>query len=93
MSRNLHVELSDTHAILLDRLMSLCDLNKKEVVENALMLLGWATSEAAKGLSIASVDEKRKVYKEIQTPALQSARLRAERMAEAAERQAAATAG
>jgi hypothetical protein len=92
MSRNLHVELSDTHAVLLERLMDLCDLKKKEVIEDALMLLGWATSEAAKGFSIASVDEKRNVYKEIRTPALQSARLRAERF-EVTEKRKAASAG
>ena len=75
----LNLDLSDTHELLLERIMKLCDLKqKKEAVENALLLLGWAAGETAKGLSIASVDEERKVYKEIQTPALASARLKAE---------------
>jgi hypothetical protein len=75
----LNLDLSETHEILLERIMKLCDLKqKKEVVENALLLLGWAAAESAKGLSIASVDEERKLYREIQTPALSSARLKAE---------------
>lgn len=79
----LNLDLSDTHEKLLERIMEICDLKqKKEVVENALLLLGWAAGESAKGRSIASFDEARKVYKEIQTPALSSARLKAEMLEE-----------
>jgi hypothetical protein len=78
MSR-LHLDLSDSHDVLIQRLMHVCDLQtKKEVIENALVLLGWAASEAAKGLQIASINEDRKVYREVQTPALQKAALKAE---------------
>jgi hypothetical protein len=70
--------LSETQEALLKQVMSLCDLSsKKEAVENALTLLGWAAIESAKGHSIASVDEKRKSYQEITTPALQNARMKA----------------
>jgi hypothetical protein len=75
----LNLDLSDTQEALLKRVMQLCDLSqKKDAVENALLLLGWAAAESAKGLSIASVDDGRKLYREIQTPALNSARLKAE---------------
>jgi hypothetical protein len=77
----LQLDLSDSHDRLLVRLMELCDLStKKDVVENALLLLGWAAGEAAKGLSIAAVDENRKVYKEVQTPALEGAKGSRERL-------------
>ena len=74
MSR-LQVELSESHEKLLNRLMPLCDLaTKKDVIENALLLLGWAAGQSSKGLSIAAVDESRKVYRELQMPALEGAR-------------------
>jgi len=38
------------------------------------MLLGWAASEAQHGLIIAAIDEKRNVFKELQTPALMAAK-------------------
>src|SRR5262249_10139186 len=76
---HLHLELSASHDALVEKLGEICDLKtKKDIVENALMLLGWAASEAANGLSIAAVDEKRSLYREVETPALQNARLRAE---------------
>jgi hypothetical protein len=67
----LQLDLSDTHNDLVVKLMDICDLQtKKDVVENALMLLAWAAKEAQRGLMIAAVDEEHKFYKEIQTPAL-----------------------
>ena len=85
--------LSDTQDALLDDLKKLCDLgSKKDVVENALMLLGWAATEAAKGLSIASIDESRRVFREVETPALQGARKRAEILRKMAAAQPAAAA-
>jgi hypothetical protein len=83
MPNHLHLDLSDTNDLLVKKLMDICDLKtKKDVVENALLLLGWASTEAAKGLSIASVDEERKVYREVQTPALQNAQMRAEQLSQ-----------
>ena len=73
----LQLDLSDTTSTLIDQLMELCDLKtKKDVVENAVLLLGWAASEVNAGRSIAAIDEKRKIYKEIHTPALEGARLK-----------------
>jgi len=82
----LQLELSESHERLLNKLMDVCDLStKKDVVENALLLLGWAAEKSAQGLSIAAVDEKRKIYKEVQTPALEGARTSAERHRELVE--------
>ena len=78
----LQVDLSDSHDMLIERLQELCDLTtKKDVIENALLLLGWAAGESSKGLSIAAIDEDRKVYKEVNTPALEGAKSSAERLA------------
>jgi hypothetical protein len=83
----LNLDLSDTHEKLLERIMEICDLKqKKDAVENALLLLGWAATESAKGRSIASVDDARKVYREIQTPALTSANLKAQMLREREEK-------
>ena len=76
----LQLDLSDTNVKLLDKLMVLCDLKtKKDVVENGLMLLGWAAEQSSKGLAIAAVDEDRKIYREVTTPALEGARASADR--------------
>jgi len=71
----LQLDLSKTHDELITTLMEMCDLHtKKDVIENALMLLGWAAKETQRGFMIAAVDEESKTYKEIQTPALIGAR-------------------
>jgi len=76
----LQLDLSESHDLLIQRLMDLCDLStKKDVIENALLLLGWAANETRRGLSIAAVDEDRKLYKEVHMPALEGARLSIER--------------
>jgi hypothetical protein len=70
----LQLDLSETHDEVITMLMEKCDLRtKKDVVENALILLGWAATEAQHGHIIAAVDEKRQVFKELQTPALMGA--------------------
>ena len=77
----LQLDLSDTSDSLIKKLMPLCDLkSKKDVVENALTLLGWAASESSNGFVIAAIDENRKVYKEITAPALEGAKGYAERL-------------
>ena len=71
----LQLDLSDTQDELITELMAVCDLRtKKDVIENALMLLGWAATEVQRGLLIAAIDDTNKVYKEIETPALMGAR-------------------
>lgn len=77
----LQLNLSDTSENLIARLMPLCDLRTKtDVVENALMLLGWAATEVSQGRTIAAIDEKSNLFKEISTPALEGARGFKERM-------------
>jgi hypothetical protein len=76
----LQLDLSQTSDALIEKLMPLCDLKtKKDVIENALMLLGWAAAESRNGLSIAAIDLDRKIYKEINTPALEGAKTFEER--------------
>ncbi len=71
----LQLDLTKTQDEMVTTLMEVCDLRtKKDVIENALMLLAWAATEAKRGLMIAAVDEAGKTYKEIQTPALMGAR-------------------
>ena len=71
----LQLDLSDTSDALIERLIPMCDLRtKKDVIENALMLLGWAAAESSNGRTIAAVDEREKVFKEINTPALEGAK-------------------
>jgi hypothetical protein len=71
----LQLDLSDTTDEVINTLMEVCDLRtKKDVIENALMLLGWAANEAQHGYSIAAIDEKNQVFKEVQTPALMGAK-------------------
>jgi Arc/MetJ family transcription regulator len=78
----LQLDLSDTDDELISRLIDICDLStKKDVVQNALMMLGWAATEVQHGRGIAAVDEANKVYKELQTPALLGARHWRERVA------------
>jgi hypothetical protein len=56
----LQLNLSDTSENLISRLMPLCDLRTKtDVVENALMLLGWAATEASQGRTIAALEGAR----------------------------------
>lgn len=43
---------------------------RKDLLNNALTLLEWATKEREKGRSIASVDEPNKFYKELVMPCL-----------------------
>jgi hypothetical protein len=74
-----NLDLSPQHEALITHVMEMSALkSKKDVIENALTLMGWAVAASAKGLSIASVDDERKIYREIQTPALVNARLQAQ---------------
>ena len=44
------------------------------VVEEAIVLLGWAVGEIASGRKIGAYDEKRQVLSEITSPALERAK-------------------
>ncbi|MDJ0920576.1 MAG: hypothetical protein QNI84_05570 [Henriciella sp.] len=73
-SNRLQLELSDTYTQMIERLIPLCDLRtKKDVVENALTLLGWAAAEASKGRSIASIDDSEETVREFSSTALEGA--------------------
>jgi len=74
MASRLQMNLTSIQADLLQEIQEQCHLNKTEVVENALMLLGWAVNEKRDGRTIASVDERRRVFKEISLPALMRVR-------------------
>jgi hypothetical protein len=68
-------ELSPTQSQLLEQLMRECDLpTKKAVVENALVMMGWAVREIKGGRVIAAVDESDKLYRELTMPALEAVR-------------------
>jgi hypothetical protein len=54
-----------------------------QVIEESLVLMGWAAAEAAKGRKIGAYDEEREVLREITSPALEKARLSQEKIAAA----------
>ena len=73
-------DLSLAQSQLLEQLMAECDLpTKKAVLENALVILGWAVRETKEGRSIAAVHEAKKVYRELTMPALEAVRHKAQR--------------
>lgn len=83
----LQLDLSETSDALIERVMELCDLKtKKDAVENALMLLGWAAANVSQGHTIAAIDKDRKVFREINSPALEGAAYYPERMQNAARK-------
>ncbi len=45
----------------------------KELFNNALALLDWATQKVMRGLVVGSMDERNKSYAELQMPALRHA--------------------
>ncbi|MBL8905651.1 MAG: hypothetical protein JNM20_03130 [Rhizobiales bacterium] len=78
----LQLELSDTYEALVEKLQPLCDLQtKKDVIENALVILGWAATETSRGLTIAAIDQDQRIFKEIHTAALEGAKTFAARNA------------
>ena len=78
MSTRLQVTVDDEDLELIDTIRQLCKLDKSEVVQEALVLLGWAAVEASKGMAISAVDEPNNRFKEVETKALQRARRAAE---------------
>jgi len=60
---------------MMDRIREISGLKTEtSVMEEALVLFAWATSEAAKGHAIGAYDDERNVLREITSPALQRAR-------------------
>ncbi|MEQ8824259.1 MAG: hypothetical protein RIC14_07785 [Filomicrobium sp.] len=67
----LQLELSKEASDEMSNLMNRCGLaTRKDLINNALVLLRWAVDEVEKGGSISSVDPINKSYTEIKTPAL-----------------------
>lgn len=64
----------------LNEMERLCELgglsSKKELLNNALTLLKWAVRQKQQGFSIASVDEKGDVHRELEMPYLESVGLK-----------------
>jgi len=68
-------EFSDHYIELLARLKDMCGLRSEtSVVEEGLVLLGWAVGEVAKGNVIGAYDEKNGKLREITSTALVKAR-------------------
>jgi hypothetical protein len=71
----LQVTLDKEDMELIETIQQLCKLDSKsEVVQEALVLLGWAANEASKGMAISSVDVPNNRFKEVETKALLRAR-------------------
>ena len=67
----LQLDLSEAKVRDLDRIMEECNIStRKELFNNALTLLEWAVGERKRGNTIASVDEERKTFRELQMPIL-----------------------
>jgi uncharacterized protein YwlG (UPF0340 family) len=64
-------DFTERHNELLKELRIVCDLKHEvNVVEEALVLLGWAIGEVRQGRKIGTFDEKEKILREISTTAL-----------------------
>jgi hypothetical protein len=80
-------EIDQEHMNELESLMKLGGLKtKKELLNNALTLLRWAVKQTGRGSTIAAIDERDGVYKELSMPFLDaiaaSGKLTALRVAE-----------
>lgn len=74
-TERLQIELNSEKAREIEDLMRQARVRtKKEFVNSALTLLKWAIKERRAGRIIASVDENRNVYKELEMPILSEVR-------------------
>ena len=72
----LQIDMPDHRIKALEQLMEDCGLaTKKDVVNNALTLFQWAVDEKKRGNAIASLDQQKEVYRELQMPALNAVRV------------------
>jgi hypothetical protein len=75
-------DFTERYAELLKELKSVCGLKSEvNVIEEALVLLGWAAGEVRKGHTIGAFDEGHKVLREISTTALLNAKRHKEAVA------------
>jgi len=63
------MDAHQTRDKLIEDLSQLCNLDRDAIIDNALMLLGFAVTEIIGGRIIASVNESQKIYKEVKIPA------------------------
>jgi hypothetical protein len=69
----IQIDISEEQLSELETLMGECGFStKKELFDNAIALLKWATKKAKKGLVVASINEKDKQYNELKMPFLQN---------------------
>ncbi len=64
------LSVDSTHLEMLDKLCDMGGCERKELVNSAITLMEWAMAEITEGSTIGSIDEKRKVYREVQLPVL-----------------------
>lgn len=70
-----NIELSPRYIELLERIKEICDIKTDTAaIEEGLVLLGWASAQAADGHAIGVLDEDDKVVREITSRALETAR-------------------
>jgi len=69
----LQIDVTDQQVRDIDALMEKCGVStKKELFNNAFVLLDWAVKEREKGNVIASIDEETQKYRELHMPILNS---------------------
>jgi hypothetical protein len=74
----IQIDLPEDRYHEIDNLIEQCGFStKKEFFDNNITLFKWAVRQAMKGLSVASVDERRKLYTELQMPFLERIQERA----------------
>lgn len=85
MSR-LQINVTDQQLSDLEVLIAKCGIGtKKELFNNALVLLDWAVREREKGNIIASINEKTAQYRELVMPVVNNVAVVAEEAAEQRE--------
>ncbi len=67
-------ELGDRYVQMISRLKDVCDLNtEKEVIEEALVLLGWSVARVAENFAIGAYNAETKEFRQIAVKALLNA--------------------
>jgi len=75
----LQIDVSEQQLEDIERLMAKCGAStKRELFNNAFVLLDWAVRERERGNVIASSDEAREKYRELQMPILSNVRVAGE---------------
>jgi hypothetical protein len=70
----IQIDVSPEKLAELEELMQVCGVKtKKELINNALVLLQWAVRQVRSGRTVASVDEKEKRYRDLEMPILSTA--------------------